>query len=290
MDLLTTPEHRFEALGFDFPTRRVEVGGVGIFTVDVGAGPVVLLMHGEPTWSYLYRKMIPPLVAAGLRVLAPDLVGFGRSDKPASIVDHTFAGHVAWMTGWFDAMEVDDVTLFGQDWGGLIGLRILANRPERFSRLVVSNTGLPTGDQTMSDAFLAWQEFARTSPEFAVGSIVAGGVVNPLTPETIAAYDAPFPDERFKAAPRAMPSLVPTRPDDPEAEANRRAWQTLSSWEGGVLTLFSDSDPITAGGERPFQKMMPGARGQPHRTITRAGHFVQEDAGVELAGALIAWL
>lgn len=246
-------------------------------------------MHGEPTWSYLYRSMIPPLVAAGFRVVAPDLVGFGRSDKPSLVEDHTYARHVAWMTGWFDAMGLEDVTLFCQDWGGLIGLRVATSRPERFARLVVANTGLPTGDQRMPDALVQWQNFARTVDRIDVGSIVAGGVEGNLDTDVVAAYDAPFPDEGHKAGPRAMPSLVPTSPDDPETGANRRAWEVLARWNKPLLTLFSDKDPITAGGARPFEKLVPGASDQPHQTVAGAGHFLQEDAGPELAEILIDW-
>jgi haloalkane dehalogenase len=233
--------------------------------------------------------MLPPLVAAGFRVLAPDLVGFGRSDKPMAIADHTYARHVAWMLGWLRSVDLDGVTLFCQDWGGLIGLRLVAAEPGRFARVAVANTGLPTGDQRPSEAFAAWREFARSVPEFPVGGIVQGATVTALPAEVVAAYDAPFPDESFKAGARAMPSLVPTTPDAPESEPNREAWGVLARWDRPFLTLFSDSDPITAGGERVFHKLVPGCAGQPHTTIAGGGHFLQEDRGPEIARILAGW-
>lgn len=296
MRTLRTPDERFAHLpGFPYLPSYLEVDATDGSTlrigyVDVGDGPPVLLIHGEPSWSFLYRKMIPPLVAAGFRVVAPDLVGFGRSDKPVEVEDHTYRRHVAWMLQWLHELDLDHVTLFCQDWGGLIGLRLVAAEPDRFVRVAAANTGLPTGDQRLPDAFFRWREYAQTVPEFPVGAIVAGGTVKGLGLETVAAYDAPFPDESYKAGPRAMPSLVPTRPDDPEADANRAAWEVLKRWKKPFLTLFSDSDPITAGGERVFHELVPGTAGQPHRTITGAGHFLQEDAGEELADALVAWM
>lgn len=291
MEILTTPAERFHHLpDFDLPVRFDHVDGLAVSAVDAGDGPVVLLMHGEPSWSFLYRTMIPPLVAAGHRVVAPDLIGFGRSDKPAAVDDHSFQAHVDWMAGWLEAVDLDGVTLFCQDWGGLIGLRLVAAEPDRFARVAVSNTGLPTGDQRMSEAFLSWQRFARETAEFPVGSIIAGGTVRGLNDQVRAAYEAPFPDETYKAGPRAMPGLVPTAPDDPASEPNRAAWEVLRRWTKPCLTLFSDADPVTAGGERVFHKLVPGCEGQPHRTIERAGHFLQEDAGPELAAMLIEWV
>lgn len=291
MELLQTPEDAFDAIeGFDHPVHDTDVGGVRIAHVEAGDGPPVLLMHGEPSWGFLYRAMIPPLVSAGFRVVVPDLVGFGRSDKPARQEDHTYERHVAWMVGWLDAVGLDGITLFCQDWGGLIGLRMVAARPDRFARVAAANTGLPTGSGSPSPAFTAWAEFARTTDRFHVGAIVAGGTASGLSNEVIAAYDAPFPDDRYLAGPRVMPGLVPTTPDDPSSGPNRAAWEVLSSWEKPFLTLFSDGDPITAGGERVFQARVPGAAGQPHRTIAGAGHFLQEDAGPELARSLTDWV
>lgn len=294
MDTLRTPEERFADLeGFDCEPSHVEVpdgdgGSLRIGFVDAGTGPVVLLLHGEPTWSYLYRTMIPPLSEAGLRCVAPDLVGFGRSDKPARQGDYSYARMVEWTrAALFDELDLRDVTFFGQDWGGLIGLRLVAEHPDRFARVVISNTGLTTGDQRMPDAFLRWRAFAARSTDFDVGTIVDGGSLRALTPGEMAAYRAPFPDERFMAGARVLPSLVPATPDDPAAEDNRRAWTSLTRFDKPFLCTFSDSDPITAGANAHFEKVIPGARGQSHTTIEGAGHFVQEDAGSELA-ALIA--
>ena len=293
MQLLRTPDERFASLpDFPYAPHHVEVdapdgtGPIRVHHLDVGpaSSDPVLLLHGEPSWSFLYRHMIPTLVEAGHRCIAPDLVGFGRSDKPAQTGDHTYQRHVDWMAQVvFDRLELQDVTLVCQDWGGLIGLRLVALDPRRFSRLVIANTGMPTGDQQMPDAFHAWQEFARTTETFPVGPIVNGGCTTDLAPEVVAAYDAPFPDESYKAGPRVMPSLVPTRPDDPASEANRDAWKVLQRFDRPVLTAFSDQDPVTRGGERVFQKLLPGAQGQSHTTIEGGGHFLQEDRGPQLA-------
>lgn len=292
MELLRTPDDRFDDLpGHPFDPHYVDVRGdtdvdIRVHYVDEGprdATETVLLLHGEPTWSYLYRKMIPVLVDAGHRVVAPDLVGFGRSDKPADRADHTYARHVAWMSEAIDAIGLDGLTVFGQDWGALTGLRLVAENPERFRRVVIGNGGLPTGDQRMSEAFLSWQKFSQETPEFPVGGIINGGCTSDLTPEVIAAYDAPFPDESYKEAARQMPALVPTSPDDPAADANRRAWEVLEAFDKPFLTAFSDSDPVTAGADRPFRERVPGAKGVEHTTIEGAGHFLQEDKGEDLA-------
>jgi haloalkane dehalogenase len=292
MEILTTPDRHFEGLpDFAYESIGTDIGdGLTVHHVEVGEGPVVLLMHGQPTWSFLYRKMIDPLVEHGFRVVVPDLIGFGRSTKPRDMSDHTYERHVSWMSAWLDAVGADGVTLFAQDWGGLIGLRLLAAQPDRFARLVVANTGLPTGHQRMPDAFFAWREFVRTTPDFDCGRIVQGATLQTLSEEEMAAYNAPFPDDTYRAGPRAMPSLVPTSPDDPSSEPNQEAWTVLSRWERPTLTLFSDSDPITAGGEQVFQSKVPGAAGQPHRTIEGAGHFLQEDAGPLLADTMAGWM
>jgi haloalkane dehalogenase len=257
--------------------------------VDEGPrdGAVVLCLHGEPSWRYLYRKRIPPLVGAGLRVVAPDLVGFGRSDKPAARDDYTYQRHVDWMAGFLDAVGLRDVTLFCQDWGGLIGLRLVAEDPGRFARVVASNTFLPTGDRPPPQAFLMWRAFSQSVPEFPVGQIVARACARPVAPEVVAAYDAPFPDERYKEGARQFPLLVPATPDDPASAPNRAAWERLKTYTRPFLTAFGDSDPITRGADARLQAAIPGAAGQPHTTIARAGHFIQEDAGEEL-GALVA--
>ena len=293
MELLRTPDECFADLpGYPFAPHWVEVPtGDGDQTLRVhhldegpADGPVVLLLHGEPTWSYLYRHMIPVLVDRGLRCIAPDLVGFGRSDKPAHRADVTYARMVGWMAAaLFDQLDLSDLTLVGQDWGALIGLRLVGEHPDRFDRVVLSNGGLPTGDQNVGDAFHAWLDFSQNAEEFPIGGIVNGGCTTDLAPEVIAAYDAPFPDDSYKEAARQMPSLVPISPDDPATEANRAAWEVLKAWDKPLLTAFTDRDPMTKGGERPFHKLVPGAAGQPHTTIEGAGHFVQEDAGPELA-------
>ena len=290
MDVLQTPPERFIDLpGWRWDSLTADVGGVRMAYVDEGptSADPVLLLHGEPSWSYLYRHMIGPLVSAGHRVIAPDLIGFGRSDKPADRADHSYAAHVEWMrTLVCDRLDLRRITLFCQDWGGLIGLRLVGADPDRFARLVVANTGMPTGEQQMPEAFMAWQRFSQTVESFPVGPMLQGATNRELGPEEVAAYDAPFPDEAHKEGPRIMPSLVPTSPDDPASAANIAAWEVLQAFERPVLTLFSDNDPITAGGEAVFHKLVPGTAGMPHRTVS-GGHFLQEDAGPELAQAII---
>lgn len=292
MEVLRTPDERFEGLpDFPFAPHYVEVpdgsgGTLRLHHLDEGPpdGPTVLLLHGEPSWSFLYRKMIPVLVAAGLRCVAPDLIGFGRSDKPASRDDHTYAGHVEWLrAALFDGLGLGDVTLVAQDWGGLLGLRLVGEHPDRFARVVVANTYLPTGDRKANDAFMRWRRFSQEVEDFAVGFIVSTGCTTPLTPDVIAAYDAPFPDDRYKEGPRQLPTLVPITPDDPAAQANRAAWETLERFDKPFLCAFGDSDPMTAKANFIFEKRVPGARGMPHTTIEGAGHFLQEDKGEELA-------
>jgi haloalkane dehalogenase len=298
MNLLRTPDQRFDDLpGFEFAPRYVEVpSGDGSGTIRVhyiDEGPAsgdekILLMHGEPSWCYLYRKMVVPLTNAGFRVIAPDLVGFGRSDKPDRRTDYTYARHVEWMrAALLDELGLSGVTVVGQDWGGLIGLRLVAENPDHFRRVVAANTGLPTGDMDMGEAFLAWQQFSQDAPTLPVGRIVGGGCVSEVPPEVVAAYDAPFPDESYKEGARQFPMLVPTRPDDPAADANRRAWEVLGEFDKPFLCAFSDRDPITHGADRLFCEVVPGARGQNHTTITGAGHFLQEDRGADLATAVI---
>lgn len=295
MDFLRTPDARFENLpDFDYSPHYIDVAagdGDTLRMAYVDEGPrsreLVLLLHGEPTWSFLYRAMIAPLRDAGLRVVAPDLIGFGRSDKPTRIDDYSYAAHVAWLAEMIQSLQAEKITLFAQDWGGLLGLRVLADRPELFSSVVVANTGLPTGDHPVSDAFLQWQDFAREAPQFPIGAIVARMCTTRLDPTVSAAYDAPFPDETYKAGARAFPQLVPTRHDDPAADANRNAWRVLAGFERPLITAFSDGDPITRGGDKLFQEIVPGAKGQPHTTIRGAGHFLQEDASAQLARILI---
>jgi haloalkane dehalogenase len=293
---LRTPDERFTDLpGYPFAPNYVEVddtdgGTLRVHYLDEGPadGPVVLCLHGEPSWSYLYRKMIPVLVDAGLRVIAPDLVGFGRSDKPTEQGDYTYARHVAWMRAVVvDHLDLRGATFFGQDWGGLVGLRLVAEHPDRFDAVVVGNTGLPTGDGRPTDAFLAWQRFSQTTPVFDVGSLLQAATITELSPGEVAAYDAPFPDDSFKAGARIFPSLVPTDPDDPAAAANRAAWEVFDRWTKPFVCCFSDSDPVTKGGDRPFLTRIPGADGRPHVTVPNAHHFFQEDAPDELAQIVI---
>ncbi len=295
MKILRTPDERFASLpDFPFEPHYLELAdGLRVHYLDegpAGAAPV-LLMHGEPSWSFLYRKMIPVLVAAGHRCIAPDLVGFGRSDKPADQDDYTYQRHVDWMSeALFDRLDLRDITYFGQDWGGLIGLRLLAAQPDRFARVVVGNTGLPTGDRTPNDAFLSWQKFAKESPVFPIGGIINGGTATDLSEDVIAAYDAPFPDDTYKAGARRFPVLVPTSPDDPASEANTRAWEVLRAFDRPFLCAFSDSDPVTKGGSSAFIGHVPGTEGQPHTTIEGGGHFLQEDKGEELAGVIVDFI
>jgi haloalkane dehalogenase len=299
MQILRTPDDRFDGLvDYDFTAHYAQVPTTpeapGDETLRIhylderpdgpGSGETVLLLHGEPSWSYLYRNMIRPLVAAGHRVVVPDLVGFGRSDKPADTADYTYARHVAWMRALLvDHLDLDRITFFGQDWGGLIGLRVLAGDPDRFARIVLANTGLPTGLSPLSDAFMAWQKFSRETPVFDIGFLINAATVRDLSADEIAAYDAPFPDDTYKAGARILPSLVPTGPDDPAAAANQAAWDVLRAWTKPLLLCFSDSDPVTRGGDAIFTREVPGAAGQAHTTIEGAHHFLQEDAADRLA-------
>ena len=298
METLRTPDARFDGLpDWPFSPHYTEIddgdgGRLRVHHVDEGPAdaPPVLCMHGEPSWAYLYRHMIPVFAAEGHRVVAPDLVGFGRSDKPVDQSEYTYARHVEWMTAWLEQVDLSDITLVCQDWGGLIGLRLATAMPERFSRLVVANTGLPTGDRPPTEAFLNWQRFSQEVEQFDSGMIVQMGTTTPLSDEVVAAYNAPFPDDASTAGARRFPLLVPTSPEDPAAEANRAAWTVLESWERPVLTAFSDSDAITKGGERVFQHKVPGAAGQAHTSIEGGGHFLQEDRGPELARVVIDFI
>jgi haloalkane dehalogenase len=296
--LRTGDEHFAHLPEFPYAPRYCELpdqdGGV-LRVAWVEEGPAeadpVLMLHGEPSWSFLYRRMIPILAAAGHRVICPDLVGFGRSDKPSRIDDHTYARHVEWMRALaFDVLDLQRVTLVGQDWGGLIGLRLAAENPNRFARIVVANTGLPTGDLPMPEIWWNFRKAIQTAPEIQVGRFVESGCVRPMSDDVRAAYDAPFPDDSYSAAPRAMPGLVPTNPDDPATAANRAAWKALCDSTTPMLVAFSDSDPITGPMAGIFASQMRGAQGIEHPTITNAGHFLQEDAGEELAQAVVRFL
>jgi haloalkane dehalogenase len=289
MKVLKTPDERFEGLAdWPYPPRYATVldeGGTPLRVHYVDEGPPdgapVLLMHGEPSWSYLYRKVIADLAGRGRRAVAPDLIGFGRSDKPASRTDYTYEAHVYWMSQWLAQTELSDVTLFCQDWGGLIGLRLVAAYPERFAGVVVANTGLPVG-AGWTEGFKAWLDFSQAVPQMPIGVIVNGGTARDLTPAEVAAYDAPFPDESFKEGARQFPMLVPVTPSHASVAENQAAWRALERFEKPFLTAFSDGDAVTRGGEKVFQERVPGAAGQPHVTL-RGGHFVQEDTPAEIA-------
>jgi haloalkane dehalogenase len=298
MKALRTPDERFQNLpGYNFAPHYSEIpdgqgGTLRVHYIDEGprdAAPI-LLMHGEPSWCYLYRKMIPILVAAGHRAIAPDLVGFGRSDKPDKRTDYTYQRHVDWMTSFIEAIDLQHATLVGQDWGGLIGLRLAAEHTERFARIVAANTFLPTGDRPAGEAFLRWQQYSQHTPNFDAGWIVNSGCTTDLSDEIKAAYNAPFPDDSYKEGARQFPLLVPTSPDDPAAPANRKAWEVMNKWEKPFLCAFGDSDPVTKGGDRAFIAAVPGTKGQPHTTIAGGGHFIQEDRGEELAKVIVNWL
>ena len=293
MQVLRTPDDRFADLpGFPYePVYATTSDGLRLAYLDEGAGPTVLLLHGEPSWSYLYRTMVPVLVDAGYRCVVPDLIGFGRSDKPTQVSDYTYARHVEWLRSvLFDALDLHDVVLFCQDWGGLLGLRLVAEQPERFAAVCASNTGLPDGSYRMPEPWWRFRDFVVRTPELPVGFLVTRGCAQPVSPEVAAAYDAPFPDATYQAGAKAFPDLIPQAEDDVGAADNRAAWESLRTFDKPLLTAFSDSDPITAGGDLLLQARVPGAAGQPHTTITGGGHFVQEDRGPELAAVLVAWL
>jgi len=329
MQTLRTPDERFENLpGYDFPPHYSEIpdgegGTLRIHHVDAGPpdGERILCLHGQPTWSYLYRKMIPVFTAAGFRVIAPDLVGFGRSDKPTERSDYTFARHVQWLSDWLLGLGLERVNLFCQDWGGLIGLRVVARHPERFARVAAANTGLPDGggipaeaagpmhalyetipsvpaselgarfaDRNGPPGFFFWRKYCAESPDFSVGDVMANVGGNIVTPEIRAAYEAPFPDARYAAGARQFPSLVPIFPDDPELPANREAWKQLEAFDRPFFTCFSDRDAVTAGLHASFQQRVAGAKGVAHVTIRGAGHFLQEEKGEEVANAVVDFI
>lgn len=291
--VLRTPESCFADIAdFPYEPRYAELGGLRIAYLDVGPtdGAKVLLMHGEPTWSYLYRKMIPVLVQAGYRVLVPDLVGFGRSDKPARRSDYTYDNHVAWMCALVESQDWRGMTFFGQDWGSLVGLRVVAALPDRFDRIAIGNGGLPSGEETLPKAFRIWRAFAMFSPWFPIGRIVKSGCQKGLSDGEVAAYNAPFPSSAYKVGARVFPTLVPDGYDDPQSAANRQAWEVFRQWHKPLITLFSNRDPITRGGYRIWQSVVPGAQGQNHTNIRGAGHFLQEDSGEEVAKALVQFV
>ncbi len=332
MQVKRTPDHRFENLpGYPFRPNYLEVddtegGKLRIHYLDEGAhdGDVVLLLHGQPVWSYLYRHMIPTLVEAGFRVIAPDLVGFGRSDKPVHSEDYTYARHVIWMSDWLTQLDLSGITVFLQDWGSLIGLRLVAAFPERFAAVVLSNGGLPTGPipaefvgpardayktlPTLKAAelepcfrgtyeggtpgipsFLYWRKFCAESQEILRPGNVIDLIVNEvsLTEGEKAAFNAPYPDESYVAGARRFPSLVPLFADEPEVAENKAAWEVLKQFDKPFLCAFADDDPVTAGGDRDFLDMVPGCKGLDHRTIGPSGHFPQQDQPEQCVKAIL---
>ncbi|HET8850522.1 MAG TPA: haloalkane dehalogenase, partial [Marinobacter sp.] len=290
MRILRTDEARFAGLpDYPFSPHYLDVdAGLRMHFVDEGPqdGAPVVMLHGEPSWSYLYRHMIPQVASAGYRVLAPDLIGFGKSDKPASVNDYSYDRHMQWLTRWLDALNLSNVTLVCQNWGSLLGLRLAAEQHHRFSRIVVANGMLPTGDHRVPSVFRLWKAFASHSPWFPIGRIIQLGTTRALSTEELAAYEAPFPSSEFKAGARAFPALVPTTPEDPASAANREAWRTLEKWRKPFITCFSNGDPITRGGDRHMQRRIPGAFGQPHITL-QGGHFLQEDAPKAFARVIL---
>lgn len=292
MDVLRTPDRCFEGLvDWPFSPNYLEVrdaDGTDLRLHYVDEGPrgadPILLMHGEPSWAYLYRKVIPPLAAAGHRVIAPDLIGFGRSDKPAARGDYTYERHVAWMSAWLTALDLKNITLFCQDWGGLIGLRLVAAYPERFKAVVVANTGLPTGTGA-TEGFNQWLAFSQNVPVLAVGALLQAATVRELSEAEVAAYDAPFPDETYKAGARQFPALVPVTPEHASVAENLAAWTVLEAFDKPFVTAFSDADPVTRGGHVNFQNRVAGAKGQAHVTLA-GGHFLQDDSPAEIAALL----
>ena len=295
MQTIRTPDTRFDDLkDYPYQPNYVEINDGEGSTLRVhylDEGPTnsnpILLLHGEPSWSYLYRHMIPQLVDKGHRVVVPDLVGFGKSDKPLEQTDYSYARHVDWMAELiFDHLNLTSITFFGQDWGGLIGLRLLAQEPDRYDRVVIGNTGLPTGKGEATEAFLAWQKFSQTAPEFPIGQLINSACIRDFTTDETHAYDAPFPTDEYKAGARIFPSLVPTSTSDPASQDNLAAWEVLSEYQKPFLLAFSDSDPVTKGGDAPFHAKVPGTKGQNHVTIEDAGHFLQEDKSKELAAIM----
>lgn len=300
MKLLRTPDERFENLpDFPFEPHYVEVDNIRIHYLDEGppdAVEVILLLHGEPAWCFLYRHMIPPLVKAGYRCVAPDLVGFGRSDKPSQKSDFTYHKQIDWTTRWMISLDLQNLTLFCHDWGSLIGLRVAIENQDRFKRLILCNGGLPTGENFAgnlgeNEQFLRWLEFNKKAPpEYPYEKVFHAGTFKKLSDEVIAAYKAPFPDDSYESAFRSMPFLIPLKPDDPEAEENKNAMEEYRQWTKPFLTLFSDSDPLTKDGDKLWQKIVPGAQGQNHATFKNARHFVQEDYGPELSAHIIEFI
>lgn len=297
MRILRTPDERFAGLdGYAFAphyttVRDADGTQLRIHHVDEGPqdGAPILLMHGNPTWSYIHRRMIGPLAAAGHRVIAVDLVGNGRSDKPARKADYTLARHYDWMGQWLTGMDLSRVTLYGQDWGGTIGLALVARHPERFDRVIASNTGVPEGRG--ESAFMKrWVSMMRDATRFPLDQMLPPGMSHRITPGELAAYRAPFPSDAYMAGIIAFPLLIAVQPDNPGVPLNRAVWQALERFDKPFLTLFGALDPVARGVEREFQRRVPGARGQPHHVFAQANHFIQEDVPQELVEHLLRFI
>ena len=290
MNILRTPDERFaELAGFPYAPRYLNADGLRMHYVDEGKGETILCLHGEPSWSYLYRKMIRAM-APRCRVVAPDLIGFGRSDKPDDRAFYTYGMHRKALEGFIEALDLRGATLVCQDWGGLLGLPLALERPDRFGRLVIMNTGLPTGDEPPTPGFMAWRNAAAKMQDMDVGRVIQGGCASKLAPEVVAAYNAPFPDVTYKGGAMQFPLLVPIAPDMEASATLRKARALVKEWRGPALVMFSDKDPVTAGGDRSFRKNLPTAKDEPETTIRDAGHFLQEDKGEEIAGHILEFI
>lgn len=288
-EIIRTPENRFENLkDYDFKGNYIDVEkGLRLHYLDEGNNhkPTVLLLHGEPSWSYLYRKMIPVL-SDRFRVIAPDLIGFGKSDKLVNKEDYSYQNHINWISTFIEKLDLRSIILFCQDWGGLLGLRIITEMDNRFDMVIASNTTLPTGKIPMPESFMQWRAFSQHSIGFNIGKVIDMGTVEPLSEKVLEAYNAPFPSEEYKAGARIFPALVPIEPEDPESIKNLKSWERLKSWDKPFLTVFGDEDNIMIGAEKILQNLVPGAKGQNHK-ILNAGHFIQEEKGEELAELII---